>query len=170
MTCFLAPVCIFPYFNRMYPHSDYKIKPGCKKTEKMRHMSNIRISSKKLTSNFNQCINEYHHRSRNRNNAPYKKYRTRKEDCIGKKQGINRAACSQQKNLILPCKSVNQEGEETTQHSGYQIEKQKFTASYCSFQSHSKYQQGQHIKKDMLKVPMHKHVGQKLPVHVILLH
>ena len=154
----------------MNSHPYNEIKPGGKKAEKMRHMSNIRTAAKKLTSQFNQCIYEYQNRSRNRNNSPDENHRAGKKYCIGKKHRINRAACSQQKYPVLSCIPLDQKGEETAQRPANQIEKQEFPASNSLFEAQPEYKQSQHIKKNMLYILMDKHIGQKLPVHMVMLH
>ena len=162
------PVSIFPYFNRMNPHSKHEIKPGRKKAEQMRNMRNIRTTAQELASQFNQCINEYHNRRRNRNNPPEQEYRTRENYRISKKQGINRATRSKQINIILPGKLIHKEGEKSAQCSTQKIKKQKFTASYSLFKTCSEYHKCQHVKQDMPEIIMHEHISYKLPVHMII--
>ena len=136
----------------------------------MRYMRNIRALAKKLTSYFNQCIYKNHYRGWNRNQTPDKYHRAGKENCISKQNRINRAACPKQKYLVLPCKFIDQERKEATQSPANQIEKQEFPAAYRLFKADSKHKQSQHIKENMLKILMYKHVRKKLPVHMIVLY
>ena len=85
---------ILPYFYRVYSHPYDKIQERRQKSEKVGKVRNVRFYSVKLAEQFNSCVDEYKYRGRNRQYSPDVDVRFWKSRCKGKKNCIQRTACS----------------------------------------------------------------------------
>ena len=136
----------------------------------MRHVGHSMLECQKLAGNLYSSIDGHQQRGWYGQNSPEINAVSGKCHGIGQQQRIDGSGGSYQKGHVGTGKQVYQVRYDATEDARYKVHQQEFLGANGSFHRKPEEEQSQHVEQQVGKVPVNKHIGEELPVHVVVAH
>ena len=155
---------------RVDPEADYEVKISKGKAPQVGQVGNPGIVAGHLIYNLKHSVAQNKHPRRHRNNAEEEHGGIGKYHCIGQKHCKEGSGGTQQEDTEIAGVHIDKIGEDTGKSSAQKVEKEEFLAAYRLLHSNAEEVEAQHVEEKVAEASMDKHIGDKLPVHVMVCH
>ena len=155
---------------RVDPEPDHKIKISKSKAPQVGQVGNPGIVAGHLIYNLKHSVAQNKHPRRHRNNAEEEHGGIGEYHCIGQKYCKEGSGGTQQEDTEIAGVHIDKIREDAGKSSAQKVEKEEFLAADRLLHCHAEEVEAQHVKEEMAEASMDKHIGDKLPVHVVVTH
>ena len=155
---------------RINPEADHKIKVGKGKAAQVGQVSNPGVVASHLIYNLKHSVTENKHPCRHGDNAEKEHGGIGEYNSIGQEHCKEGTGGTQKEYAIITGVHIDKVREDAGKSSAYKVEQEEFLAADGLFHSHAEEVETKHVEEKVTQAPVDKHVGYKLPVHVMMGH
>lgn len=133
-------------------------------------MGNPGVVASHLIYNLKHGVTEDKHPCRHGDNTEKEHGGIGEYNSIGQKHCKEGTGGTQKEDAIITSVHIDKVRENTGKSSTHKVEQEEFLAAYRLLHSHAEEVETKHVEEEVAQASVDKHVGYKLPVHVMMSH